>query len=342
MALGKKFFFDSRFSVNGEVSCATCHQPAIGFTDLLPLAKGVGVAKRRTMPLIGSAYSPWFFWDGRKDSLWSQAIAPIENSQEHGFTRTMVAHLVSESYQQDYEAVFGKLPKFDFKDFPPQASPGTGNAAALEAWKSMKSADRDAVNRVYANFGKAIAAFVRRILPQPAPFDRYVDAVVAKDFAAADALMSRDAIRGLRLFIGKAKCTNCHLGPLFTNGGFHNIGLNTPQDQGRAQGIDEVVDDDFNCLGKYSDAKPEECMELRFIDTNKQEYVGAFKTPSLRNVSERPPFMHAGQLKTLDDVLNFYQRSPSHEIEHQQLSATELQRIKAFLHTLNSPLSYPK
>jgi len=293
------------------------------------------------MPLIGSAYGSWFFWDGRKDSLWSQAIGPIESAEEHGFTRTMCAHLVSDNYRKDYEAIFGKLPKLDQKNCPPHASPGTGNAAALKAWKAMEPADRDMVNRIYANFGKAIAAFVRQILPQPAPFDRYVDAVVMNDLAAADALISRDAVLGLRLFIGKAKCTNCHLGPLFTINGFHNIGLITP-DQGRAQGIDEVLADEFNCLGKYSDAKPEECAELRFIDTNTRKYVGAFKTPTLRNVAERPPFMHAGQFKTLDEVLNFYQTSPSHEIEHQQLSTTELQRIKAFLATLSSPLRYPE
>lgn len=341
MALGKRFFFDPRFSANGRVSCATCHRPETGFTDLLPLAKGLGITNRRTMPLIGSAYGSWFFWDGRKDSLWSQAIGPIENSLEHGFTRTMCAHLVSDSYRKNYEAIFGKMPKLDHKNCPAHASPGTGNAAALKAWKAMEPADRDMVNKIYSNFGKAIAAFVRQILPQPAPFDQYVEAVVKKDLAAADALLSRDAVLGLRLFIGKAKCTNCHFGPLFTNGGFHNIGLTTP-DQGRAQGIDEVLADEFNCLGKYSDAKPEECAELRFMDTNSQKYVGAFKTPTLRNVAERAPYMHAGQFKTLDEVLNFYKTSPSHEIEHQQLSTAELQTIKAFLATLSGPIQYPQ
>ena len=341
-ALGKKLFFDRRFSANGKVSCGTCHMPEMSFTDSLPLAKGMGTTTRRTMPLIGSAYNAWFFWDGRKDSLWSQAIGPIESAVEHGFTRAMCAHLVTDKYKSEYEEVFGKLPKLDHKICPPLASPGTGNPAALKAWKAMKPVDRDAVNRIYANIGKAIASYVRQILPQPAPFDRYVEAVAKNDLDAADRLISRDAVEGSRLFIGRAKCTNCHMGPLFTNSSFHNVGLNNPKDKGRAEGIDKVLSDEFNCLGKYSDAKPDECSELRFIDTEKSKYRGAFKTPTLRNVAERPPYMHAGQLKTLAEVLFFYRRSSSHELEHQELTNEELSKMEAFLKTLSSPLNYPQ
>ena len=339
--LGKKLFFDKKFSANGKVSCATCHIPEVAFTDKLPLAKGMGTTTRRTMPLIGSAYNAWFFWDGRKDSLWSQAIGPIESSVEHGFTRSMCAHLIADRYKREYEEVFGKLPKIDHKTCPPKASPGTGNPAALKAWNAMKPEDRESVNRIYANIGKAIAAFVRQVLPQPAPFDRYVDAVVKNDLEAADKLMSRGAVDGLRLFIGKAKCTSCHMGPLFTNSSFHNIELST-KDKGRAEGIGKVLGDEFNCLGKYSDAKPEECLELRFIDTDRSKYVGAFKTPTLRNVADRPPYMHAGQLKTLSEVLSFYRRSSSHELEHDGLTNAELVQIEAFLKTLSGPLSFPK
>lgn len=340
--LGRKIFFDKRFSANGKVSCATCHIPETGFTDSLSLARGLGMTTRRTMPLIGVAYQSWFFWDGRKDSLWSQAIDPLESSVEHGFTRTLCAHLISDKYKKEYEGIFGKLPKIDHKSCPPKASPGTGNPSAIRLWKAMKSEDKDNVNRIYANIGKAVAAYVRQILPQPAPFDQYVDAIVRNDLETAQELLSPDAVEGLMIFIGKAKCTNCHMGPLLTNSSFHNIGLNNPKDTGRAEGIDKVLHDEFNCLGKYSDAKPEECLELRFIDTNRTKYVGAFKTPTLRNAAERPPYLHAGQLKTLSEVLNFYRSSASSELEHQQLSDTELLKIEAFLKTLSGPLVFPK
>lgn len=340
VALGKKLFFDKRFSANGKVSCATCHVPEVSFTDKLPLAKGMGTTTRRSMPLIGSAYNAWFFWDGSKDSLWAQAIGPIESAVEHGFTRSMCAHLIQDRYKKEYEEIFGKMPKIDHKSCPPKASPGTGNPAALKAWNAMKPEDRDAVSRIYANIGKAIAAFVSRILPEPAPFDQYVEAVSRKDISAAEHLMSRDAAEGLRLFIGKAKCTACHLGPLFTNSSFHDIGLSS-RDKGRAEGIDKVLADEFNCFGKYSDAKAEECLELRFIDKNRTKYSGAFKTPTLRNVADRPPYFHAGQMKTLSEVLSFYRRSSSHELAHQDLTNAELDKIEAFLKTLSSPLRHP-
>lgn len=342
IALGRKLFFDNRFSANKRVSCATCHMPEVSFTDRLPLAKGMGTTTRRTMPLIGAAYQAWFFWDGRKDSLWSQAIGPIESSVEHGFTRAHCAHLISDNYRREYEGVFGRLPKLDHRSCPPGASPGTGNPAALKLWNAMKPEDREAVNRIYANIGKAIAAFVRQILPQPAPFDRYVDAVATNDMAAADKMISPEAAAGLKLFIGKAKCTNCHMGPLFTNGSFHNIGLDNPKDTGRAGGIDKVLQDEFNCLGKYSDAKPDECRELRFINRDKVRNRAAFKTPSLRNVADRPPYMHAGQLKALSEVMSFYRQSRSEEIEHLRLSNAELSQVEAFLKTLSGPLSFPR
>lgn len=340
IALGKKLFFDKRFSGNGKISCGTCHIPEAGFTDKLPLAKGMGTTTRRTMPIIGAAYQSWFFWDGRKDSLWSQAIGPIESSVEHGFTRTLCAHLITVRYKKEYEEIFGKLPRIDHKSCPPEASPGTGNPDALRLWNAMKPSDREAVNRIYANIGKAIAAFVRQVLPQPAPFDIYVHTVLTGKNEEAYKIMSAEAVHGLRLFIGKAKCTNCHMGPLFTNASFHNIGLNNPKDTGRADGIDKVLKDEFNCLGKYSDAKPDECAELRFIDTDKLRNRGAFKTPTLRNVADRPPYMHAGQLGTLFEVLSFYRRSGSDEIVHRGLSNAELSQIEAFLKTLSGPLDF--
>ncbi len=340
--MGKKLFFDKSFSANGKVSCATCHMPEYSFTDRLALARGMGTTSRRTMPIIGAAYQSWFFWDGRKDSLWSQAIGPIESPPEHGVTRSFCVHLIIDKYKSEYTEIFGSLPKVNHKSCPPKASPGTGNPVALRLWNAMKPGDRDAVNRVYANIGKAIAAYVRRIVPSPAPFDLYVDAVLRNDQAAADRALGRDAVEGLRLFIGKAKCINCHMGPLFTNSGFHNIGTDNPRDKGRAEGIDEVLSDEFNCLGKYSDAKPEECGELRFIDTDKSKYTGSFKTPTLRNVADRPPYMHAGQFKTLQEVLFFYRRSSSREVEHQDLTDGELARIEAFLKTLTGPLMYPR
>jgi len=338
IALGKKFFFDSRFSGNMKVSCATCHRPDLSFTDDLPLAHGMGSSARRSMPLLGVAYNTWFFWDGRKDSLWSQALGPIENNVEHGFTRTACAYLITMHYRHEYEAIFGKIP--DIKNSV--ASPATEDIVALKTWVSMTSAQRDDVNRIYANMGKAIAAYVRTIIPGPSRFDGYAKALIDNDIPALSKMFTPDEADGLRLFIGKAKCTNCHNGPLFTNSDFHNTGVPTPakmsRDNGRADGIRKVLSDEFNCLGKYSDAGPGDCSELRYLDTDTTKYSGAFKTPTLRTVAERGPYMHAGQITTLREVLEFYRRSDSHELGHSELSDKESGQIEAFLRTLNGPV----
>src|SRR5215813_5697133 len=103
--LGQKLFFDTRFSSNGQVACATCHIPDKLFQDGTPLAHGVGTTNRRTMTIIGTAYSPWFFWDGRKDSQWAQALGPMESAVEHGGNRTLYAHLIAQYYRREYEAI---------------------------------------------------------------------------------------------------------------------------------------------------------------------------------------------------------------------------------------------
>src|SRR4051812_26597238 len=96
--LGHSLFFDTRFSANGAISCASCHLPQLNFQDGKPVAQGIGTTSRKTMSIVGAAYSSWLFWDGRKDSLWAQALGPLENPVEHGGTRSQYAHLISRFY----------------------------------------------------------------------------------------------------------------------------------------------------------------------------------------------------------------------------------------------------
>ncbi len=341
--LGERFFFDSRFSQDGTVSCATCHRADMQFTDSLPLAHGMGTTTRRSMPVLGAAYQSWFFWDGRVDSLWAQALAPPESPLEHGITRTRCAQIIGEHYRTDYEAVFGTLPEFTEEDYPAIARPEPGDPEAYRAWQNMKPENRDRVNRVFVNMGKAIAAYGRLIVPTESRFDRYAGAVLDGDRTKAERTFSAGEARGLKLFIGKAKCINCHNGPMLTNGDFHNIGVpqteGLPPDGGRADGIRKVFTSLFNCMSKYSDADPEmDCDELRYMDTDASKYEGAFKTPTLRNVADRPPYMHAGQLATLDEVLEFYKKSPNPEVGVADLTEEEIRELEAFLLTLGSPI----
>jgi cytochrome c peroxidase len=343
-AFGRKLFFEDHFSGNMKVSCATCHREDYTFTDNLQLSHGMGTTPRRSMPLAGVAYNSWFFWDGRSDSLWAQALGPIENKLEHGISRTMSAYIISTYFRKEYEALFGPIPEITGDKWPQEARPALDDPNALKAWVLMTPEQREAVNRIYVNMGKSIAAFVRTIMPQPAPFDRYVEQITAGETSDSRMALTNDEAAGLRLFIGKAKCTNCHNGPMFTNSDFHNLGMpknnKSGSDSGRAAAITQVLSSEFNCLSKYSDAHPSECAELRFIDTSEEKYAGAFKTPTLRNVAERPPYMHAGQLATIQEVMEFYRsKATNPELGHSNLTDRELKQLEAFLHTLSSPIS---
>lgn len=335
--LGRAIFSDTRFSANGAVSCASCHLPDRQFQDDLPLGRGVGTTGRRTMPIAGMAYSPFLFWDGRKDSLWSQALGPMESPVEHGGDRTQYAHLIAAAYREPYEALFGALPDLD--DLPRRAGP-VDDPAAAAAWEEMREEDRTAVSGVFVNIGKAIAAFERTIKPVPTRFDAFAAALST---GTGYEILNDDEIAGLRLFIGKGECVNCHNGPLLSDNHFHNTGVaaapGAPEDVGRAAGALLVRDDPFNCLGSFSDAAPEDCTELRFMVIGGPDDPGAFKTPSLRGVASRAPYMHAGQIETLDAVLRHYQAAPGaqigqSELRSLQMSETELRQIAAFLGTL--------
>ena len=340
--LGERLFFDARLSANGKVSCGTCHQAERDFQDGTPLGLGVGTTSRRTMPIAAMARAPFLFWDGRKDSLWAQALGPLESAVEHGGTRAQYAHVIADQYRAEYESLFGPLP--NIATLPKAAGPA-GNTAEIAAWRALSDEQRDAITAIFVNAGKAIAAFERRIDVGRARFDRYVDAIASHQ--PANNLLSNDEIAGLELFIGKAKCTQCHNGPLFTNNEFHNTGVarwkELALDAGRLAGAADVLKDEFNCRSRWSDA-PQSCAELDYLVTGDHVLQRAYKVPSLRNVAARAPYMHAGQLATLDDVLNHYNRAPKAPAGHTELkpldlNARELKQLKSFLNTLSGPIT---
>lgn len=339
-ALGATLFFDARMSGNGMVSCSTCHLIDRQFQDDLPLAKGIGTTNRRTMPLAGVAWSPWFFWDGRRDSLWAQALVPMENPVEHGGNRAAFAHFIAANFRDRYERIFGPLP--DLSGVPENAGP-LGSEAERTAWNAMSDAQREAIDRVFSNIGKMIAGFERSIVPEETRFDRFAAALTAGKQPEGDSAFSSEEMLGLKLFIGKANCVNCHNGARFTDNHFHNTGVpvvaGLPEDLGRETAVKDVAADPFNCLGKFSDASAGACGELRFMVTAGEALIRAYKTPSLRGAAGRPPYMHAGQIETLEAVLDHYASAPlppsgTSEVHPVTLSEREREALIAFLRTL--------
>ena len=321
-SFGHHLFFDPRLSSSGGISCSTCHQPERRFTDGLVKGQAIGTSKRNTRSIVGVAYSPWLYWDGRRDSLWSQALSPLEDPAEHGGRREQYVEIIAAdpSYREMYEALFGEIPDLS----------GDG-----------------AVNVVFANIGKVIAAYERLLMPGQSRFDVYVAAIIAGDNDLQRSTFTDDEIVGLQLFIDEAACTQCHNGPLFTNHEFHNTGVisfpGEVPDKGRVAGVRQVLADPFNCSGPYADAAEKSCAELEYARTG-PELIGAFRTPSLRNLENTGPYMHKGQIASLAAVLQHYNEAPFAMIGHNEakplgLNKRELRQLEAFLNTLAAPLA---
>lgn len=269
----------------------------------------------------------------------------MESAVEHGGNRTLYAHLIAQNYADEYRSIFGPLP--DLSHLPGNAGP-VPDAQAASNWEAMSPQDREAVTVIYINMGKSIAAYERHLIPGASRFDKYVEAVLNNDYQSANTILTPDEIAGLKLFIGKANCTNCHSGSPFTDNDFHNTGVpfaaGLPEDTGRAKGAEQVKTDEFNCLSQYSDAAPDQCAELNFLIAENDKLLLQFKPPSLRNVAERGPYMHAGQFATLEEVLHHYNTAPEAPAGHSELeplnfSEKQITQIIAFLKTLDSPIN---
>lgn len=310
---GQSLFFDPRLSANGSVACATCHDPEKSFSDGLALSEGIGKTDRHSQTLWNVGHQRWLFWDGRVDSLWAQAIQPMLDSREMGATVGHVRSVVvaDQTLVSEYGAVFGPT-------------------------------DQHSDDRFLSNLGKALEAYQRQLISDGSAFD---EMVASLDEKGADPL-SESARRGLRLFIGRGGCTNCHHGPNFSDGEFHNIGLarnpDLPRDSGRYEGIRRLKQERFNGVGEFSDDQGEQAnIKLRYLVV-KTNNLAEFKTPSLRNVAESAPYMHDGRFATLREVLKHYSELPGEPpLGHREetllpldLSDAEMDDLEAFLHTL--------
>ena len=352
IAFGRVLFFSPRLSGDGRFSCASCHDPNRGWTDGKPVATAVGVGTRNTPSLWNVAQNRWFFWDGHADSLWSQALKPIENELEQNGTRLQVVHVVTEDpgLRSLYAKVFGAVPDVtDLERFPKAGSPVSTKEELQTNWWRMEPADQDTVNRIYSNVGKAIAAFEATIVAGAAPFDRFVaDLRGGKKESQA---ISVSAQRGLKIFIGKGDCVLCHSGPHFTNKEFHDIRVpqlkpNEPDD-GRNHALEHLAEDEFVAAGPYSDDPQGTRAQLLYFVDAQANTSGHFKTPGLRNVATTAPYMHAGQFQTLRDVVHYYSTlegavaplNPAHVetlIRPLKLTDQEIDDLVAFMESLTS------
>ena len=333
--LGQKFFFDFRFSKHSTIACSTCHSPFYAFADIESTSFATGRGTRNTPTVLNAAYNTWQLWDGRSETMWAQALFALEGESEMAGTRTQYAHVINQHYKMEYEAVFGLLPELeDTTRFPPEGKPGD------PAFDSMSEADQIAVNTIFSNIGKSVEAYQRLLITPNAPFDRYV--------AGDEEAISLAAKRGLKIFIGKGGCVDCHNTPRFMDNAFHNIGVPSglEEDKGRFQGIPKLLNNIFNSAGIYSDSRRESEQMLNVMEA-KPEDQGAFRTPTLRNVAVTAPYFHTGEFPTLLSVIEFknaggmtnaFPGMGAVPMEPLGLSEEEQSDLIAFLETLTGEL----
>ena len=294
-ALGHALFFDRGLSSTGNVSCATCHRPDRAFSDGLRVAVGAGTGPRRTMTVLDAAHQSWLGWDGRADSLWSQALQPIERDIELGSSRQRaLARVASDAMLLErWQAAFGEAPP------------------------AIDSASQQQVDAAFAKLGKAIAAYERRLVTGPSAFDRWVakwKESGAPPELTPDGEMSAAAIRGLALFTGRAGCWQCHGGTMLSDGEFHALGApgrperggGVSSDAGRYGGVDVLKSSPFTAAGPHSDAPDSGRAKLVTSLVKVPDQFGAMRTPSLRHAALGGPHFHEGQFDSLEDVLRFY------------------------------------
>ncbi|HIB8182058.1 cytochrome-c peroxidase [Elizabethkingia anophelis] len=288
MELGKTLFFDPRLSKSGQIACASCHNPELGWADGNRVSFGHDRQNgtRNAPTLLNIGFAKTFFWDGRSATLEEQVKAPIENPVEMNLHMSLATKKIRK-----------------IKGYKPYFEKAFGTTEITE--------DRIA---------KAIATFERSLISPPSRFDKFVS---GKRNALTDA-----EVKGLHLFRTKANCINCHNTSYFSDQKFHNLGLTY---YGR----------------KYEDLG-------RYLVTLKNEDVGKFKTPTLREVSENKPYMHNGLFPELANIVMMYNAGMGREtprgdqvndpkfphksgmIEKLNMTDEEVFDVVAFLKTLNS------
>lgn len=311
--LGRRLFQDTRFSADRTVSCATCHQPDKAFTDGFSVAEGIRhqSGPRNTPTVINAAFYTRFFLDGRRKSLETQALDPILNPIEHGLSEPkFIVEVVRNdpSYLQQFARAFEVNP------------------------------DSISIDHV----AKAIASFERTLVSGNSPFDQYF-------FGGNKTALSESAARGLNIFRRKANCANCHEiswdHALFTDNRFYNIGIGYQKLEPDVENyLLDLQSDIGTANAKVRLLSNRQRSELgRFSVTRITMDIGAFKTPTLRNIALTGPYMHDGSLKSLEDVIDYYNRGGNRNpyldpaIFPLRLTIEEKTDLAAFLRALSSP-----
>lgn len=317
IALGRRLFFEPRFSPNGYVACVACHQPDRSFTDTLPRARGLAPVDRNAIALQNLRLVRAYGWGGTSDSLWMASLRPILDAREIGGSAERVAFVMEtgDGVACRYRAAFG--------DYPSAHNPET----------------------VLVNVAKALAAYQETLVTGRTTFDDLRDALARGE--PFPSTYPRPAQRGLKIFFGRGNCFVCHKGPNFTDAAFRGTGVapfvgQAAADTGHFEGLQTLRGNRFNLLGRYNDqaahARTPDAGEIK-VDVHERD---KWRTPSLRNVAVTAPYLHNGTAASLYDVLRRYAKSASarayvdseRKVRRVDLSSRDIDDLVAFLDTL--------
>jgi cytochrome c peroxidase len=295
----------------GKVGCITCHDPNHGWADPRPYPTShgrTGFLRRNTPTMANVGWYEWGGWTGRHDSL-----------VMHGLSATplAVAHYLFTKLRADYDRAFPETPLDpgldDLTRFPASGGPKANAAAADGPWEKMPGgqADWEIIWQIQANMGRVWDTYPRKLVNRNSPFERYVR---DRDYSA----LSAEAKEGLRLFVGKAACNDCHNGPILSDNKWHNIGVPenptaTTPDQGRFGDMPGTLTHRFNGVSKYSDDIEAGMRKHQTMPIGDEKMRGAFRTPMLVNIAETGPYFHTGLAATLKDVVVHYNKGGASE-----------------------------
>jgi len=289
--LGKTLFFDPRLSKSGQIACASCHNPELGWTDNSTRSFGHNrqTGGRNSMTILNVAHAKELFWDGRASSLEDQARFPIPDKLEMNMDLEYAVDNLDKiaGYKPLFEAAFGD--------------------------------EEITIKKIQY----AIATFERTVKSPKSKFDKFISGKLDR--------FTDEEVLGLHIFRTKARCINCHNTGYFSDNQYHNDG----------QALFGAKDEDF---GRYN------------ITKNKKD-IGAFRTPTLREVANTKPWMHHEHFPSLLDVVEYYNLGNPAPIQKKylgtprdslipttspilkrlELNKEEIDALLAFMNTLSTP-----
>lgn len=294
--LGRHLFFEPKLSGDGSTWCASCHNPEKGWSDGLPLSEGyLGTKYFRRSPSIVNASLQRFLY-------WDGRMAGDD-------LPTLVRDHISEAHfmQADGRLVIERLRQVPFYE---------------ESFKEVTGGEVS-----YGRILNAVSEFVRSLRSTNVPFDRYI----AGDTSA----ISSEARKGLALFTGKARCVECHYGPLLSDQRFHGLGVPENRDVFKNP-LRHITYRRFLKTFGVSDYHLARSDRGLGVLTHEKNDEGKFRTPSLREVGRSDYFMHNGAFASLNEVIEFYDRGGySETLAPLNLSQGEKESLIAFLHSLS-------